>query len=52
MINYEFNLQETDRNYEKKVEDFDRSIIKEVESKSRRFGNAVNQMTSVMSVRK
>jgi len=52
MINYEFNLEETDRNYEKKVEDFDRSIIKEVESKSRRFGNTVNQMTNVMSVRK
>ncbi len=52
MINYELNLDETDRNYKKKIENFDKNIIKEVESKSRLFGNAVNQMANVSSIRK
>ena len=46
------SLEKADREYEKKIENFAKETLEEVELKSKRFGNAVNNIANVESVRK
>ena len=46
MLTNQLNLNPTDREYEKKVDNFAQTTIKQVESRSKIFGNTVNQIAN------
>ena len=52
MFEKRLSVDESDINYEKKVEDFAKELLKEIENYSKMFGITVNQIETVMSVRK